>query len=86
MNVDRYIERLRAFEYWTKAFVVVKRPARAAVNHASFEAKFDDAAFQFVGSGFRVRRGQRGKSREPIRMMQDCLLQQLIGGGGKFYR
>src|SRR3974377_891963 len=82
MQIDRYIERLRALEDGPIFLVVEERTLLMSVDHCALESKLLHAAFQLAGGLFGIGRRQRCKAGEASGMCIDRFVETLVGVTG----
>src|SRR3974390_2450252 len=82
MQIDRYIERLRALEDWPIFFVVEERTLLMSVDHCALESEHLHAAFQLARGLFGIGRRQRCKPGETSGMCIDRFVEALVGVAG----
>jgi hypothetical protein len=79
MQVERHVERVRAFEDRPEPSVVEKEPVGEPVHHSSLEPESGDRALEFVGGRLGIGSRQRGKGGKPVRMGAHRLAEAVIG-------
>ena len=70
MQVDRHIELFGALVDRPEPLVVLERVVREPMDHGALEAELD-GAFELVGGGRRIARGQRREGAEALRVGRD---------------